>query len=190
MQLQQKPGEGEQEAAPTREYLGSGIAGAVFSPCRSYRYSLWRRWNVDAVAGVDCSAMEMVAFIGLNPSTATEYRDDPTIRRCIRFAKDWGFSGLVMLNAFAYRATDPREMKLQDFPEGPENMTAIAQICREVGRVCCCWGTHGRHRGQAGAVLDVVGRESRSPCHCLGKTADGSPKHPLYLSRNTPLIPY
>ncbi|MCU7816788.1 MAG: DUF1643 domain-containing protein [Candidatus Thiodiazotropha sp. (ex Rostrolucina anterorostrata)] len=83
--------------------------GAVLSPDRDYRYSLWRIWQPD-----DPYAL----FIGLNPSTADEYENDPTIRRCIRFAKDWGFGGLYMANLFAIRATKPKIMKAHHAPIG------------------------------------------------------------------------
>jgi len=79
------------------------ISGAGFSECRAYRYALWRRWDWQGYAN-------QVMFVGLNPSTADETEDDPTIRRCIRFAKDWGCGSLLMLNAYAWRATKPRDL--------------------------------------------------------------------------------
>jgi hypothetical protein len=84
-------------------------SGAEFSECRKYRYVLWRRWAWEGYAN-------QVMFIGLNPSTADEREDDPTIRRCVRFAKDWGYSGILMMNAFAFRATQPADMKAASDP--------------------------------------------------------------------------
>ena len=81
---------------------------ATFSECRKYRYTLWRRWD-----GLFASGYAM--FIGLNPSTADETNDDPTIRRCIGYARDWGYGGLCMTNLFAFRATLPKNMKAVDF---------------------------------------------------------------------------
>ena len=85
----------------------------IFSPCRRYRYTLWRAW--------DMFNPGYVMFIGLNPSTADEVQDDPTIRRCIGYAKEWGYGAFCMTNIFAFRATDPRVMKAQADPVGPEN---------------------------------------------------------------------
>ena len=87
-------------------------SAAEFSPDRVYRYSLWRFWSKNG---------GYAAFISLNPSTADEHEDDPTIRRCIRYAKDWGYSGLIMLNLFAYRSTNPKRLYTIDDPIGPDN---------------------------------------------------------------------
>jgi hypothetical protein len=87
-------------------------SGAEFSECQQYRYTLWRTWDSQA---------DRVMFIGLNPSTADETEDDPTIRRCIRFAKDWGYGGILMMNAYAYRSTAPRGLKQVTDPIGPRN---------------------------------------------------------------------
>lgn len=100
-------------------------SGAEFSPCRVWRYALWRRWDF----GSRCN---MVAFVGLNPSTADESLDDATIRRCINFAKSWGYDGMYMLNAYAFRATDPRDMKAFHEPIGKDNDCTIARISSEV----------------------------------------------------------
>ena len=83
------------------KYLGDKTSGAVFSECDRYRYSLWRTWTDSGLLGRMCT------FICLNCSTATHNTEDPTVRRCIRFSKDWGCDGYVMLNLFAFRATDP-----------------------------------------------------------------------------------
>src|SRR4051812_29172166 len=77
------------------------FSGAELSPCRRYRYELWRKWDEG----------EVCCFIGLNPSTADETTDDATIRKCRKYAKRWGFAGMLMLNVFAFRATNPADMK-------------------------------------------------------------------------------
>lgn len=156
-------------------FFGPGAYGATFSPCRLWRYSLWRRWS-------DCAPDHMVAFIGLNPSTADEVRNDPTVRRCINFAKAWGFGGMVMLNAFAYRATDPRDMKRQEDPVGPWNDVAILEIARSVPRVVCCWGAHGAWHGRHGELVRML--QFRELRH-MGLTKAGRPRHPLYLANAT-----
>jgi hypothetical protein len=139
---------------------------ATFSPCRTYRYSLWRRWG----------AGSYVMFIGLNPSTADEVNDDPTIRRCIRFAKDWGHSGLCMTNLFAFRATDPRDMKAASDPVGARNDQTLLSIARNASVVVAAWGAHGGHLKRSAQVESLIGS-----LHALKLTQDGSPSHTLYL---------
>ncbi len=95
-------------------------SGATFSQCRTWRYALWRRWD---------SSKSPLIVIGLNPSTADERQDDPTIRRCINLAKREGCGSYVMLNLFAFRARDPKVMKAHAEPIGPENDVAIAAWC-------------------------------------------------------------
>lgn len=146
--------------------------GAKFSACRAYRYTLWRRWEPG------CDTRQMVAFIGLNPSTADEAANDPTVTRCINYAKRWGFGGMVMLNIFAYRATDPRAMKLHPSPVGRDNDSALLQVSKAVGKVVCAWGTHGAYDGRGNDVRQMLSGVELSH---LGLTKDGFPKHPLYL---------
>lgn len=153
---------------------GPEAMGAAFSECRKYRYSLWRRWGESTMA----------AFIGLNPSTADETQDDPTIRRCIAFAKRWNCGGLVMLNLFAFRATDPNEMKRETDPVGPLNDKAIRVVTHLCSPVVCCWGAHGGHHNRSSVVLGIVGRLNTKH---LGLTKAGQPKHPLYLAADTEL---
>ena len=97
---------------------------AVFSDCRNYRYALWRIWD---------DAKPYAMFIGLNPSTADETEDDPTIRRCMNFAKDWGYGGLCMTNLFAYRATIPANMMSAADPVGAENNAWLANLAENAG---------------------------------------------------------
>jgi hypothetical protein len=140
---------------------------AAFSPCRTYRYALWREWNDGPT----------VTFIGLNPSTADETKDDPTIRRCVGFAKSWGFGGLIMANLFALRATDPTEMLRHPEPVGPDNDAWLRGLAGRSGKVIAAWGVHGTHRKRDKAVLQMLGDK----LHALALTKAGLPKHPLYL---------
>jgi hypothetical protein len=140
---------------------------ANFSACRTYRYSLWRRWGRGDYA----------MFIGLNPSTADETQDDPTIRRCIKFAKDWGYSALCMTNLFAYRATRPADMKKAGGAAvGWENDYTLITLAQGAGVVVAAWGAHGTHKGRDQSVRLMV-----PGLHYLRLTKDGHPGHPLYL---------
>lgn len=140
---------------------------AVFSPCRQWRYELWRRW----------APGPFVQFIGLNPSTADEVQDDPTVRRCIAYSKRWGFSALCMTNLFAWRSTDPRGMKAAVDPVGPANDETLTRIAGLAGLVIAAWGVHGTFAGRADHVLKILPVRPL----CLAKTKDGHPGHPLYL---------
>lgn len=124
-------------------------------------------------------------FVGLNPSTADENRDDPTVRRCIGFARRWGYHGLVLTNLFGYRSTDPHKLaKLAD-PIGAENDYWIAQGRQAVDLVVIAWGARGSLDNRDKVVL-----ENLPEAYCLGLTLAGAPRHPLYLSRDVSLIPY
>lgn len=149
------------------------IRGAELSKCRTYRYCLWRRW---AWGG------EQVMFIGLNPSTADHTQDDPTIRRCIWFAKSWGFSGLVMTNVFAFRTTVPAELDFTADIVGPSNDEVLAEQKDKVSLIVAAWGAHCPKEREE-EVCRVIG----STIHCLGVTKDGRPRHPLYLPKTTGL---
>jgi hypothetical protein len=149
------------------------LSGAGFSPCRRWRYTLWRQWSLSS---------PKIAFIGLNPSTADETSDDPTVRRCIDFARRWGFGGMYMLNVFAYRSTDPRLLKTAVDPVGPGNRAALLRTCRRSKMTVACWGGWGRLFDRGRTVIELL---RDSPLHCLGVTKGGHPKHPLYLPSET-----
>lgn len=151
---------------------------AHFSPDRKWRYRLERRWG----EGKRCG------FILLNPSTADESNDDPTIRRCIDFAKRWGFGGLVLCNIFAVRSTDPAALYGHADPVGPENDAYLERPTEEVGVIVCGWGVHGAYRERGAAVLDLL-REKTAMAVALKLTADGHPGHPLYLAKSTEFFP-
>lgn len=148
---------------------------ARLSDCRTFRYELHRRWGPGP----------MVAFIGLNPSTADETEDDPTIRRCIRYARDWGYDALCMVNLFAFRATDPTVMKKQTDPVGPDNLATLKRVSTEARMLIAAWGTHGVHLGQGAKIAKELPR-----LHCLSKTSAGFPGHPLYLKADLKPFPF
>jgi hypothetical protein len=172
--------------APGRvAYRGDRTSGAIFSPCENYRYLLWRIFSSGPqLFGGEPRQMRAVAFIGLNPSTADERNDDNTIRRCISYAKDWGFDSLIMLNLFSYRATKPPDMKRQIDPGGCGlNLTVIQAVMQEADGIVCAWGADGAWQGQSETVLTIL-RQSSRPVWYLDKTASGEPRHPLYLRKD------
>jgi len=167
----------------------------IFSPCRLYRYTLWREWSAPTPLLYHTPDPHLdyhpgkhdqyLMVIGLNPSTADETRDDPTIRRCIGFAKQWGFGALCMTNLFAFRATDPRKMMGMKKPIGEENDRWLAACAREAGLVLAAWGCNGGFMGRSTEVLKLVDN-----LHCLHETKDGFPQHPLYVRSDKQPLSY
>lgn len=148
---------------------------AEFSDCRKYRYALWRHWG---------EGKSYAMFIGLNPSTADEKIDDPTVRRCMAFAQAWGYDGLCMTNLFAYRATVPDDMKCAQEPIGPDTDKWLKKLAKKAGVVVAAWGVHGRFMQRDHAVLQMI-----QPLHYLRLTKGGYPGHPLYLPKTLqPLV--
>jgi len=147
-------------------------SGAELSLCGTYRYALTRAW---AHGGPDSS----VCFIMLNPSTADAGQDDPTIRRCIGFAKSWGYASLEVVNLFAYRATDPSELGGATDPVGPENDRHIRRAVAVARLVVAAWGAEPLAASRSSVVELLV--TASSDIHALALTKNGSPKHPLYL---------
>lgn len=162
-----------------REFYGRG--GAVYSPCERYRYALWRRWGNHL-----CSTAPLIT-IGLNPSTATECKDDPTIRRLITFAQREDCGALIMLNLFALRSPHPRELGRVDDPVGPGHDDVIREVLDQWPHapVLAAWGEGGRRKRRDREGMDVIGAR---PVLCLGTTKDGHPRHPLYVRADTPLV--
>jgi len=153
------------------DYKQGPANGAIFSECRKHRFALWRIWN---------RRKAPVAFIGLNPSTADESKNDPTVRRCVQFAEANGGGGLIMLNAFSYRATDPNEMKSQAVPNLQENTDWIVAFSGLAKMTVAAWGTHGEFAGRGETLIHRM-RQSLRTLHCLEVNKGGTPKHPLYV---------
>jgi hypothetical protein len=149
------------------------MSSAVFSPDRVYRYRLSRIWD---------RSVRPAVFIMLNPSTADEITDDATIRRCKGYAHAWHYGGIVVVNLFAYRATDPAELKKADNPiGGPDNDRHIIEACEDSAIVVCAWGVHGTYKARDEDVLRMLFSLNLTP-HYLQLSGNGSPRHPLYLS--------
>lgn len=169
-----------------RDSLFSADSDATFSPCRKYRYTLTRSIP-DPATGCDGVEGGTLTVIGLNPSTADETTDDPTIRRCVRFARDWGFDRLKMVNLFAYRATDPNDLFKAAWEGanivGPENDHALSLAFGGSDRILAAWG----------AVTPVMALRVHQFAEtfggwefwALGLTKLGSPRHPLYMRADT-----
>lgn len=154
------------------------ITDAYISKDGVYRYNLVREWG-------DADSPGML-FIMLNPSTADAVEDDPTIRRCINFAKREGCGYLEVVNLFAFRATDPSDMKAASDPVGEENDIVIRQALDDADVVVCGWGAHGSYRGRDEEVITLI-RNSGHDAMALGVTKAGLPRHPLYLKNDAPL---
>ena len=153
---------------------------AVYSDCERYRYRLTRVWN---------SKGPRALFIMLNPSTATEVQNDPSVERCERRARALGFGSFCVANIFAWRDTDPRAMRRAADPVGPLNDTEILNCCLLANRIVCAWGTHGTHL-QRGPAVERILRNTGRPLHTLGLSKDGHPKHPLYIAYAVQPIPW
>lgn len=163
--------------AQTPDLFGQS-SRAVFSPDKVYRYDLTRHWGT----GLAC-----VTWVMLNPSTADHEQDDPTLRRITAFSKAWGYDGLAVCNLFALRATDPVAMRRHPAPIGPDNDRVLQARVAAAPVVVAAWGVHGTWRDRASEVLRLLGD---AQLHCLGTTANGQPKHPLYVRADQQLVPY
>lgn len=155
-------------------------SGATFDVTGQYRYRLWRSWD---------GSSPRVAFVMLNPSTADHRQDDPTIRRCIGFARRWGYGGLVVVNLFAYRTSSVTELFQARDPVGPDNDRHLRAAIRRAAAVVLAWGVHGIRHGRDQGVLGLLAR-CRAPLLCLGTTRHGHPRHPLYLSGSIRPAPF
>jgi len=139
---------------------------AKLSRCRRYRFALWRTWD---------DSKPYAMFVGLNPSTADETSDDPTLVRCMNFARSWGYGGVCMANLFAFRATDPGEMKAADDPVGRRNNQWLKKLAADAGIVVAAWGNDGAYLDRAAEVRALL-----PGLHCLKMNKSGQPAHPLY----------
>ncbi|MFB6298175.1 MAG: DUF1643 domain-containing protein [Salinirussus sp.] len=151
--------------------------GAVLSEDREYRYQLSRRWDTTAPTA---------AFVMLNPSTADETDDDPTIRRCLGYAREWGCGTLLVGNLFAFRTSDPADLSAHPAPVGPENDAWLARIADRADRVVAAWGTKGTLLDRDVAVREHLDCQF----YALDTTKDGHPNHPLYQPSGIEPEPY
>jgi hypothetical protein len=165
-----------------RHLKGDADSTAVYSPCERFRYLLTRTWDATAPRAL---------FVMLNPSTATELQNDPTVERCERRARVLGFGAFRVTNIFAFRATDPRLMRAEADPVGPDNDTAIRDSVAwvEGGMILCAWGNHGAHQGRGLAVERLL-RATGRPLLALAVTKVGEPQHPLYLGYDRQPLPW
>ena len=194
---------GADSLLPPSKYVSSG---ADISADGRYRYSLWREWrnhpkpakwrwwkNDDGSAVLDgadrpVGEPESVLFVMLNPSKADADDDDPTIRKCVGFAKRWGYDRIDVVNLFAYRSTDPRailRMLYDRDPVGVRNQDVIERKAWDAHLIVCAWGAHGSHLEQNETVRGWL---MDKPLYALGFTKDGHPRHPLMLSYDTQLV--
>ena len=163
--------------APTLFQIDTGKS-ALISPCGRYRYRLERTW----------SDKPRACWIMLNPSTADAEHDDNTIRRVVDFTHGWCYGGLIVVNLFALRSTSPAV--LHDDPAaaiGPENDARIIEAVEQCRRVVVAWGIHGPLARRDKQVLRLL---KNRQLHCLGLTSGGHPRHPLFISGATQLIPF
>jgi hypothetical protein len=143
---------------------------AELSTCRNYRYALWRSWD---------DSKPRVMFIGLNPSTADEAQDDPTLRRCMNYAQAWGYGSVCITNLFAFRATEPNDMKNAKNPIGPDNDKWLKKLVSQSSLIVAAWGNDGSFLNRSTQV-----RKFLPELHCLKCNKSGEPAHPLYQKAN------
>ncbi len=154
---------------------------AIISDCGKYRYMLRR----DLLTIRDA---DPAVFVMLNPSIADATEDDPTIRRCMGFATSWGCDELIVVNLYALRATNPKELWKAHDPFGPENHTMLRDTLRRYKKAVCAWGANAKP--EAVKQFQERAEFEGASLYCLGVTKAGAPRHPLYLKRDTPLQPW
>lgn len=148
--------------------------GAIFSKDRIYRYALWRIWN---------RHKPKVMFICLNPSTADEINNDPTLNRCISYSKSWNYGGVIITNLFAYRSTNPENLKYAKYPVGKKNDRWIKSFSKKSDKTVCAWGNNGKFLNRAEKVTKFFKKK-----YCIGVNKSGEPSHPLYQPKDLKLI--
>ena len=153
---------------------------AEYSHCETYRYALTRTWDENA---------SKLSFVMLNPSTADELRNDPTVERCERRARKLSFGAFRVVNIFAFRATSPKDLKKAKDPDGPLNDAALKIAIEWSDQILAAWGAHGDHRDQGMRIADLLHGAS-VPLFHLGLTKQGHPRHPLYVSYNQGPVPW
>lgn len=155
---------------------------ASISECHKFRYRLTRYWGPG----------RFLPFVMLNPSTADASVDDPTIRRCMSFARREGAGGIVVGNLCAFRSPSPADLDKAADPVGPDNDDALYRIAAGAVAddmpIVCAWGVQGGHRGEAFAM--GIFRKLGARMVCLGTTSGNFPRHPLYVKGDQPLVPF
>lgn len=155
-------------------------AGAVFSPCRRYRYRLWRVWD---------SGKPYLMFLMLNPSTVDVFNNDPTVARCQRWAYEWDFGGVYVCNLFGFCSPYPDDMMQCEDPIGVENDAHILDVSARAGMVLCAWGNHGAYLSRSFHVTSMLQQQSIN-LYSLALTKNGEPGHPLYLRGDVSPMPF
>jgi hypothetical protein len=155
-------------------------AGAKFSRCRRWRYLLWRCWD---------DAKPVANFLMLNPSTADEFKLDPSCTRARNYAERWGFGALVVTNIFGWRSTDPAALRTVEDAVGRGNDAAIVKAAKEAKLVVCAWGNHGLHLERAERVIALL-RGQNVKLSFLRMNGEGQPAHPLYLPSSLKPTPW
>ncbi|MEL7116223.1 MAG: DUF1643 domain-containing protein [Pseudomonadota bacterium] len=156
----------------TRSHVDGNLhSTALYSDCEAYRYALTRRWD---------AAGRRLLYILLNPSQATELKNDPTVERCHRRAEAMGFGAYRVCNIFAWRATLPKDLKAANDPIGPHNMAHLIESADWADQVVCGWGVHGAHLDQGPKVAERL-RANGTDLYHFGTSKAGHPRHPLYV---------
>lgn len=160
--------------------------GAIISGCQQYRYLLWRMWNPLK------SHPRWVTFVLLNPSTADAIKPDPTLKKCIGFAKRWGYDGVLLVNLFAFRTSKPVQLKKASEPVNDvpgANNGYIAAAVTKAEQVICGWGNHGNYLNRSEVVRHQLRLEFPGKAFHLGPlTKSGEPGHPLYIKYEAELL--
>lgn len=156
------------------------MKSAIISECQRYRYELGRKFTEEA--------SNPAIFCMLNPSTADALIDDPTIRRCIQFAKDNGYDSLKVVNLYAFRSPSPKSLWLTSDPVGERNDLYLRELFSSHKKIICAWGANARRERIAEVVAML--RELSVEMYCLGVTKQGMPKHPLYIKADQPFIKF
>ncbi len=149
-------------------------SGAIFSDCRKYRFILWRVWD---------KTKDYIMFIGLNPSSANEYKDDPTIKRVQKMAYNWGYGGVYMLNLYPYITPHPKNLILNNkyFDANEKWINIVNEKCKDI---VFAWGSFKEAKNKSDRII------SRYKGLALKINNDGSPRHPLYVNTNVELVKF
>lgn len=145
-------------------------SNATISPCNKYRYVLRRTWN---------ERISAIGIVALNPSTADATADDPTVKKCVKLARFWGYGGIVLVNLFAWRATEKKEIKTIYDPIGPNNDKEIQKALNDVDDVLVAWGEYGAYLNRSTKVRAIL-KQLPKKYVCIKQNISGEPTHPLY----------